>query len=73
MTETLKSLGLVAEAQGRLHEAIDDLGKARENYLRETGLSTDDPSPDYARVLRKAGRIAEAEKVEASPRTPGAK
>jgi hypothetical protein len=29
--------------------------------------------PDYARVLRKVGRIAEAEKIEISLKTPGAK
>jgi non-specific serine/threonine protein kinase/serine/threonine-protein kinase len=60
------SLGLLDEAEGRVDEAVLHLGLAHESYSRFPGLANRDPSPDYARVLRKAGRIAEAEQIEAS-------
>ena len=65
-TDTLVSLGLVAEAEGRLGEAVEHLSRACEIHSRSPGITLNDPAPDYARVLRKAGRIAEAEKIEAS-------
>jgi hypothetical protein len=64
--DTLLSLGLVDESQGRLPEAIDHLGRAHEIYSRDPAMANRDSAPDYARVLRKAGRIAEAEKIEAA-------
>jgi len=64
--EILVSLGLVEESQGRLAEAIDHLGRANNNYAHFPGEALRDVPTDYARVLRKAGRIAEAEKIESS-------
>jgi len=72
LAETLVSLGLVDESEGHLAKAIDHLGRAHKIYSRFPG-TVDDPAPDYARVLRKAGRIAEAEKIEASVKAAGTK
>jgi tetratricopeptide (TPR) repeat protein len=71
--ETLKSLGLVAEAQGRSDEALAYLGRARDVYLHISAPASRDPSKAYARLLRKVGRIAEAEKIEANLKVDGAK
>jgi len=71
--DTLVSLGLLDESQGRLAEAIDHLGRAHEICSHVPGLALRDPSPEYARVLRKVGRIAEAEKIEATLKADGAK
>jgi tetratricopeptide (TPR) repeat protein len=73
-SEILRSLGLVDEAQGRVVEALQHLGESRDVFLLFPGPGNLDPSQDYARVLRKAGRVAEAEKIEASIKTePGKK
>lgn len=58
------ALGRLAETQGRVDDALRYLRRAYEIFRHEPGISDSDPSPDYARVLRKAGRVAEAEKVE---------
>jgi tetratricopeptide (TPR) repeat protein len=71
--ETLLSLGLVDEAEGRLPDAIARLGRAHEIFRREPGFTMVPPSGDYARVLRKAGRIAEAERVEVTIGRAGTK
>ena len=72
MSISLVSLGLIDETQGRLGAAVDHLGRAHEIFLplRASPLAT---AADYARVLRKAGRIAEAEKIEASLKAAGTK
>jgi tetratricopeptide (TPR) repeat protein len=62
--EILVSLGLVDESEGRLAEAIEHLGRAHEIYAHHPGTALRDVPTDYARVLRKAGRVAEAEKIE---------
>jgi len=61
------SLGLVEEAEGHLDRAITLLGRGREVYLEGKWPATQDPSPHYARVLRSAGRTAEAEAIEREP------
>jgi serine/threonine protein kinase len=61
--EALHWLGLLDEAEHRQAEALDHLGRARQVHLQ--GLWIKDPSADYARVLRAAGRTGEAERVEA--------
>jgi tetratricopeptide (TPR) repeat protein len=66
------SLGLIEEAEGHLDEAIRLLGRSREVYLDGRWPATQDPSAHYARVLRKAGRIAEAERIDSSDRGPKA-
>jgi len=71
--EILTSLGLVDETQGRIEEALEHLGQAQSARSQFPGLTSRDPSKNYARVLRKAGRIAEAEKMEVGLKTPGAK
>jgi len=71
--DVLTSLGLVDEAQGRLDEAIAHLGRAHRLFTKESGVSQVNPSADYARLLRKAGRVAEAEKIEASLKPAAAK
>jgi tetratricopeptide (TPR) repeat protein len=63
MGDTLFSLALVDEGQGRLGEAVDRMGRSRKIWAKAPGVL--DPCPEYARLLRKAGRITEAEKVEA--------
>jgi non-specific serine/threonine protein kinase/serine/threonine-protein kinase len=60
----LTGLGRLAEAEGRLDESIRCFRQAYEIYQREPGISDIDPKPEYARVLRKAGRITEAERIE---------
>ena len=40
------------------------LARSREVYLMGKWPATQDPSPHYARVLRTAGRTAEAEAIE---------
>jgi len=64
--EILASLGLVDEAQGRLAEAIDHYGRAYEIYVSNPSYSARDRAPDYVRVLRNAGRIAEAKRIESA-------
>jgi len=73
VVDTLVSFGLLDESQGRLAEAIDHLGRAHEIYTRDPGVANRDSAPDYARVLRKAGRLAEAEKIVASLKAPAVK
>jgi hypothetical protein len=60
----LTGLGRLAVAEGRLDESIRCFRQAYEIYQREPGISDIDPKPEYARVLRKAGRITEAERIE---------
>jgi len=67
------ALGRLAETEGRVNDALRYLRRAYEIFRREPGISDCDPSPDYARVLRKAGRIAEAEKIEAGLKPAGTK
>jgi eukaryotic-like serine/threonine-protein kinase len=70
--EILTSLGLVDETEGRIDDALNHLRRAQEarSYVGGIPSPNRDPAPDYARLLRKAGRIAEAEKIEASMKTP---
>jgi tetratricopeptide (TPR) repeat protein len=62
----LTGLGRLAETEGRLDESIGWFRQAYEIYRREPGVSDIDPTPEYVNVLRKAGRTAEAERVEAT-------
>ena len=64
--EPLTSLGLIDEAEGCIADAVEHLGRAHDVRSQFSWLMAQDPLKDYARVLRKAGRIAEAEKIEAS-------
>jgi tetratricopeptide (TPR) repeat protein len=73
LVDALTSLGLVDEAQGRFDDSARHLSRARELYAQAPGLASRNPSTDYARVLRKAGRIAEAEKIEDSLKPAGTK
>ena len=71
--ESLTSLGLIDESEGNLGKAADRLRRACEIYATLPVPLIPDPSAQYARVLRKAGRIAEAEKIEASLKAVGTK
>jgi len=71
--DSLTSLGLVDESQGRLAAAVDHLGRAHEIDARDSGTYARHPAADYARVLRKTGRIAEAVKIETSLKDAGTK
>ena len=72
LAETLESLGLVDESEDHSAAAIDHLGRAHEIYSRFSDIPNDS-APNYARVLRRAGRIAEAEKIESSLKAAGTK
>ncbi|HEX6851708.1 MAG TPA: tetratricopeptide repeat protein, partial [Candidatus Polarisedimenticolaceae bacterium] len=67
--DPLTSLGLVDEAQGRTQDAIQNLGRAAAILAKWPGVSSLDPRPDYARLLRKVGRNADAEEVERQMRS----
>jgi tetratricopeptide (TPR) repeat protein len=71
--DSLTSLGLVDESEGHIAAAVDHLGRAHEICARDPSSYARDTSLDYIRVLRKAGRIAEAEKIEASLKPAGTK
>jgi tetratricopeptide (TPR) repeat protein len=66
LSEPYTGLGLIAESRGQLDLALEDLRRARAALSKGTGTVVLDPDPEYVRVLRKVGRTAEAERVEAS-------